>query len=39
MRLGKSARLLRLSRSKRRATEQADVIGSEGWAGSGTKTP
>jgi hypothetical protein len=39
MRLGRSARLLRLSRSQRRATEQVDVIGSEGWVGSGRKTP
>jgi hypothetical protein len=38
MRLGRSGRSLRHSRSQRRANEQADVIGS-GWVGSGKKTP
>jgi hypothetical protein len=38
MRLGRSVRLLRLSSSHWRATEQADVIGS-GYDGSGRKTP
>jgi hypothetical protein len=39
MRLGRSSRLLRLSRSQRRAPEQADGIGSEGRVESGRKTP